>query len=142
MAALAVPEGFARAAERFAPPLVVTDDYGGSLPERVQQIEAMRRKGISVAVPYGHCMSACTLYLGLPDTCVGPSAVFGFHGPSAGQSTIGLPQAEFEHWTRLMASYYPPPLRRWFLREGRYTTLTYKTVSGAELIRLGVRACT
>ena len=131
----------AQASERKPQRIVVTNDYGGSVPARSQQIAAMRSAGQSVAVPYGNCMSACTMYLGLPGTCVGPSAVFGFHGPSAG-SGIGLPQAEFVRWSQVMAANYPPRLRDWYLREGRYHTLDYLVITGAQLIQMGVPRCT
>lgn len=136
----AMAGGSAQATERMRQRVVITNDYGGSVSARAQQISAMRSAGQAVAVPYGNCMSACTMYLGLPGTCVGPNAVFGFHGPKAG-SGIGLPKAEFERWSQVMASYYPAPLREWFLREGRYHTVDYIAISGAELIRMGVARC-
>lgn len=132
--------GSAQATERMRQRVVITNDYGGSVSARAQQISAMRSAGQTVAVPHGACMSSCTMYLGLPGACVGPSAVFGFHGPKA-QSGIGLSQAEFERWSQVMASYYPAPLREWFLREGRYHTIDYIAISGAELIRMGVARC-
>lgn len=121
--------------------IAVTGDPGGSVAERVRQIEAMRRLGQKVAVPHGRCMSACTLYLGLPGTCVGKRAQFGFHGPRSATPGIGLPRAEFERWSGIMAAHYPAPIRRWFLQTGRYRTNGAYMISGAELIRLGVPDC-
>lgn len=136
----ALPGDPAQASERQRQRLVIHNDYGGSVPARAQQIATMRARGQSVAVPSGHCMSSCTMYLGLPGTCVGPTAVFGFHGPSA-QSGLGLPKAEFERWSQVMAANYPPSLRGWFLQTGRYNTIGYQVITGAQLIQMGVPRC-
>lgn len=123
------------------PQILVTHDLGGPVEERMRRIERMRARGEAVAIPYGRCISACTLYLGLPDTCVGPSAEFGFHGPSAGTAGLGLPPDEFYRISGAMAQFYPAPVREWFLTTARYTKLTYLRVSGAQLIELGVKQC-
>lgn len=120
--------------------LVITHDNGGALTTRTQKIAQMYAAGQAVAVPSGTCLSACTLYLGLPGTCVGPTAIFGFHGPT-GENGRKLSAAAFETWSRIMVSYYPPALQDWFMREARFRTTTYIRVSGAELIRLGVPRC-
>ncbi len=80
------------------------------------------------------------MYLGLPGTCVGPQARFGFHGPE-GANGRRLSADEFETWSRIMAAYYPPQLRVWFMKEARYRTTNYITLTGAELIRMGVPRC-
>lgn len=121
--------------------LVVTQDNGGALSQRTRKIAQMYATGQAVAVPSGTCLSACTLYLGLPGTCVGPTAIFGFHGPT-GENGRALSPAEFESWSRIMVSYYPPALRDWFMRDARFRTTNYLRVTGAELIRLGVPRCT
>jgi len=123
------------------PQILITHDLGGPVEERMRRIERMRARGEAVAIPYGRCISACTLYLGLPDTCVGPSAEFGFHGPSAGTAGLGLPPDEFYRISGAMAQFYPAPVREWFLTTARYTKLTYLRVSGAQLIELGVKQC-
>ncbi|MEZ5779567.1 MAG: hypothetical protein R3E44_14525 [Paracoccaceae bacterium] len=120
---------------------IITNDTGGSVAERVRTIRKMRHEGQGVAIPRGRCLSACTLYLGLPNTCVGRRARFGFHGPSSATPGIGLPRAEFERWSRIMAEHYPTPIRRWFLQTARHRTIGVYMVSGAELIRLGVPEC-
>ena len=84
-------------------------------------------------------MSSCTMYLGLPNTCVSPSASFGFHGPRSG--TTGRSLADTSA-ARLMASHYPPALRNWFLREGQYLQGNHVvTLSGHQLIAMGIRRC-
>jgi len=121
--------------------LRVKNDNGGNLPERIALVERMRAQNQSVEIRRGYCRSACTLYLGLPGTCVGPRSVFGFHGPTLSLYGVYLPPAEFEHWSNVMAAYYPPPLRQWFIGKARFRRNGYSYVSGAELIRLGVPSC-
>ncbi|MBW0157191.1 hypothetical protein [Sedimentimonas flavescens] len=123
------------------PHLVIREDRGGPLEARLARVETLRQEGRAVAIPEGRCLSACTLYLGLEETCVGKAAIFGFHGPTTQFGTIALPQAEFERLSALMARRYPEPLREWFLLSARFHTLTYRYVTGEELIRLGVAEC-
>jgi hypothetical protein len=122
--------------------ILVVDDLGGAVEERMRQVDRMRAQGQGAAIPYGRCISACTLYLGLPDTCVGRSAVFGFHGPSARTRGLGLPLGEFDRVSHAMANYYPEPVRSWYLSTARHIIGTYYQVSGAQLISMGFRECT
>lgn len=119
---------------------VVRRDPGGPVEPRLAEIAALRRAGARVEIR-GGCWSACTLYLGLPGTCVSRAARLGFHGPASQRRGIGLTPAAFEHWSRVMAAHYPEPLRGWYLREGRRLTLGFREISGAELIRLGIAEC-
>lgn len=81
------------------------------------------------------------MYLGLGSTCVAPNTVFGFHGPSSRMYGISLPPDVFEHWSSVMASHYPEPLRSWFLKKGRYLTVGFYKYSGRQLINMGIREC-
>lgn len=121
--------------------LVVGDDPGGSLPARVAQVARLRAEGAVVEIRGRYCLSACTLYIGLPRACVSPATVFGFHGPSSRFYGISLPPRQFEHWSRVMAAHYPPRLRRWFMASARHVTMGFARLSGRELIALGVAAC-
>lgn len=121
--------------------ILVTHDLGGPIAERMRRIERMRARGEGVAIPHGRCISACTLFLGLPATCVGKNAEFGFHGPSAATGGLGLSPQEFEQVSTAMAQYYPSAIRHWFLSNARFQTLTYFSISGADLIAAGVTEC-
>lgn len=121
--------------------VVVQNDRGGAVAERVRQVEDLRRSGAQVEVRGSYCMSSCTLYLGLASTCVSRSTKFGFHGPSSQYAGISLPPKDFEYWSQVMASYYPGPLRSWFLNTGRNVTVGFYEITGAELIRMGVSEC-
>lgn len=119
-------------------PLVVEKDRGGAIAFRAARVTALSRNGQRVELR-GTCLSACTLYLAVPQTCVAPEAQLGFHGPRRrGQS---LTPSEFEHWSHLMAEHYREPLRQWFMSTARHRSRGYHRVSGRELIRMGYRSC-
>jgi ATP-dependent protease ClpP protease subunit len=120
--------------------LDIRNDPGGPVEARIAQLQALRDKGTPVRI-IGTCLSACTLLLGLAQTCVMPDARLGFHGPSTRLKGIPLPREEFERVSRLMAEHYPEPLRRWFLAEARMRTDGYITLRGWQAIAMGARAC-
>ena len=113
----------------------IRHDMGGSVSARLDQMQHM--SGVRIV---GRCDSACTMLLGLPDTCVTRSARLGFHGPST-RSGLPLPRSEWERVSNVMADHYPPALRRWFMAEGRKNTGAVRVIRGAELINMGVREC-
>lgn len=140
----AFPAAVMAAALLLAPPLaaeVIRHDMGGDLDRRVALVAQMRAAGTPVRIE-GTCVSACTLYLGLPNACVAPEAELGFHGPRTNMPGIPLPHADFERQTRVMAAHYPGPIRDWFMAEARLlTTASYYVLTGTEAIRMGARAC-
>jgi hypothetical protein len=118
----------------------VAGDAGGPVEERVALIERFRVDGTRVEIS-GGCWSSCTMFLSLAATCVTPTAQLGFHGPSSPTHGVALAPDRFEKYSRLMAAYYPEPLRSWFLREGRNITVGFTRFRGSDLIRMGIRAC-
>ena len=58
--------------------LVVLDDPGGPILQRLAMVERMERAGTPVAV-VGACASACTLYATLPNACTRPEALWMYH---------------------------------------------------------------
>lgn len=126
-------------AEPSGSALVVNNDRGGSLRERIYEIRTLRESARPVQILGQICYSTCTMYLGLPQTCVSPRTTFGFHGPSSyGRS---LEPAVFERASELIRDHYPTALRQWYMDEARHSLWGLHRVSGAEIIRLGVRAC-
>lgn len=119
---------------------IVSYDLGGDVSERLQEVAKLRRLGTKVRIE-GFCASACTLYLGLPQTCVSPAAVLGFHGPSTRYPGIPLPYDEFERISRQMAALYPGPISRWFMKTGRLQTVGLQSFSSETLVRMGVPRC-
>lgn len=121
-------------------PQVIRNDLGGSLERRVAQISSLAGSARPIEIR-GDCASSCTLYLGLPQTCVSETARLGFHGPQSQIQGIGLTPSEFEYWAQLMASYYPPEIQSWFLTKASKVTSKVFVLSGRDAIRMGARAC-
>ncbi|SOB92235.1 hypothetical protein SAMN05877809_101516 [Rhodobacter sp. JA431] len=118
--------------------LVVRSDWGGYLAKRRREIDTLRASGTRVELR-GTCISACTMYLSLPNVCVAPTAVFGFHGPS--RSGTPLPREKFDYWSEIMASGYREPLLSWYMSTGRHTIVGYYEVTGTRLIEMGYPPC-
>lgn len=138
LGAMSVLSGQSRIAQND--PMIVLRDNGGPLEDRIRYLSVLRQSGQRVEIR-GQCASACTLYLGLLRTCISRNAVMEFHGPQSQLYGIALPPAQFEYWSRVMADHYPPPLRRWFLAEGRHEIMGVHRIRGEQLINLGVREC-
>lgn len=122
-----------------AAPLIVGNDPGGRLRPRIALVDRLRVSGRRVEIRGDYCFSACTIYLGARNVCVRPGTRFGFHGPSFRKGPNRFDR--FDRWSRKMASYYPAPLRSWFLSYARFLTKRHATVTGRELIAMGVPRC-
>lgn len=120
-------------------PHVVRNDRGGLLRQRLFEIGRLRQSGTPVEIRGNICYSTCTLYLGLPNTCISPGTTFGFHGPSS--YGAALDPKTFNRASEIIASYYPPALKRWYLETGRYKIRTITRIKGARIIEMGIRAC-
>lgn len=120
--------------------LDVRHDMGGSVAQRIARVEQLRSAGTEVRI-LGTCVSACTLYLGLPKACVAPGARLGFHGPTTPIEGLPLPRETFDQVSLQMARYYPGEIRSWFMAEARMKTGDYYTISGTQAIAMGARAC-
>jgi len=120
-------------------PLVIRNDRGGLLRDRLRQLAELRLQGRRVEIRGAVCLSTCTMFLGLPGTCISPSTTFGFHGPSSyGRA---LDPATFESASHIIADHYPPALRQWYLNTARYSIRRMHRGSGQNLINMGLRAC-
>ncbi|MCG7522705.1 hypothetical protein [Ruegeria sp. Ofav3-42] len=118
---------------------VVGSDRGGFLHDRLIELDNLQRNGVQVEIRGRVCYSTCTMFLGLPGTCVDPDTVFGFHGPS--RSGRRLAPKDFDYFSQVMAAYYPEPLRKWFMDKGRNRINGVHKIKGAEIIRMGIPAC-
>ncbi|MEL7091481.1 MAG: hypothetical protein AAFN94_07080 [Pseudomonadota bacterium] len=120
-------------------PLVVRNDRGGLLLQRIRQLDNLRQQSRPVEIRGGICFSTCTMYLGLENTCVSPNTTFGFHGPSSyGRA---LDPATFNRASEIIASHYPAQLRRWYMDTGRFKIRSIYRIKGQNIIDMGVRAC-
>lgn len=118
--------------------LLVSYDMGGSIGLRQKKVRLLRRQKRRVEIR-GRCFSACTMYLGLPDVCVTPNAVLGFHGPKG--VIARLPTDAFDHWSRVMARDLRPPLHSWFMQHARHVSSGVLRVKGSTLIDIGYQRC-
>ncbi|MEL6808595.1 MAG: hypothetical protein AAFO97_12530 [Pseudomonadota bacterium] len=120
-------------------PLVVRNDRGGLLRDRLRQIRQLRAERRPVEIRGAVCFSTCTMLIGLPNTCVSPNTTFGFHGPSS----YGRPldPETFNYASEVISSYYPAPLQNWYMETARFKIIRISRVKGAQLIEMGVRAC-
>jgi len=111
-------------------PVVIVRDTGGLVADYKRQTEIYRAQGREIRLH--ECRSACTLALSLPNVCVYPHSVLRFH------QAYNRDTREIDHRVsdELFASY-PQAIRQ---RLG-YLTRKYKSLSGEELISLGVRNC-
>jgi len=120
-------------------PLVVRNDRGGLLRDRLRQIRQLRQERRPVEIRGAICYSTCTMLIGLPNTCVSPNTTFGFHGPSSyGRA---LDPATFNYASQVISSYYPTPLQTWYMETARFKITRISRVKGEQLINMGVRAC-
>jgi hypothetical protein len=105
-------------------------DVGGLVTDYQRQTEIYRKEGREVRLH--ECRSACTMALSLPNVCVYPTSVLRFH------QAYNRDTKEVDHRiSEQLFSTYPEPIRK---RLG-YLTRHYRSLSGAELIDLGVRNC-
>jgi len=120
-------------------PFVVGNDRGGYLHDRLIELENLQRNGVRVEIRGRVCFSTCTMFLGLPGTCVDPNTTFGFHGPS--RNGRRLAQKDFDYFSQVMADHYPEPLKSWFMTKGRNRISGVYKIKGAKIIQMGVPAC-
>jgi len=121
------------------PLLVVGNDRGGFLHDRLIELENLQRNNVLVEIRGRVCFSTCTMFLGLPGTCVSATTVFGFHGPSRGGRRLA--QEDFEYFSQVMADHYPDPLKSWFMKTGRTRIKGVFKIKGAALIEMGIPEC-
>jgi hypothetical protein len=102
---------------------------GGSTKEFAVDVQRHRQSGELFRIT-GHCQSACTMFLALPNVCVEPSARLLFH---AGKTPEG---------TRRMFNSYNSRLRSYLTANHAMETPAFHTISGRDMIsRFGYRAC-
>ncbi|WP_167683438.1 hypothetical protein [Parasedimentitalea denitrificans] len=133
---LAISSGQVHASVR---PYIIRDDRGGFLRDRQLEIMSLQASGQPIEIRGSVCYSTCTMFLGLPQTCISARTVFGFHGPS--RSGVRLAPDEFDRYSHMISKDYPKPLRDWFMKKGRKRIDGVHRIKGTEIIRMGVREC-
>jgi hypothetical protein len=103
--------------------------YGGSAKKFEQDVARYRRSGEPFRIT-GHCQSACTMFLALPNVCIEPGAELLFHA------------GKHEFATRLMINSYNTKLRRYLRENHAMESSAFFMIAGRAMIgRFGYRAC-
>jgi hypothetical protein len=112
--------------------VTIRNDNGGQLDEYWQRwlAYAQRDEWVEFA---GDCASACTIYLALPNACVGRGAKFLFHAPSNPEPSDSAILNEFTDALSLvwMLNLYPPWVKAWIIDKGGLTKDQLLTMSGS-----------
>lgn len=109
----------------------IRNDGGGVVSDYVVSANMAILRGDSLRID-GWCASACTAYLGNPNTCVTQSAQFGFHGPSGGSRDENMRAAQ------TLSRHLPPVLRDWYLTNAApLQGDAHIAISAGELVRIG-----
>ena len=120
--------GYSRAADGR---IIVQDDHGGPITE-YEKTRAKLASDPAGIILCGNIGSAATIFVSLPNACACEDASFHFHG-----ARVGIHHSP--EGTAVMASYYPEPLRDWYLREAAHLILTdYVTLTAQELATMNV----
>jgi hypothetical protein len=86
----------------------------------------------------GECKSACTMFLGIRNVCVEPSARLYFHAGHA----VGDRQHMLARPTSAMLIQYNDALRSFVLSNGYMTKTEFSVITGSDLIKkFGYRSC-
>ena len=117
------------------PAIVIQNDGGGLVNSYVDKVERYSAEGREVRI-MGSCRSACVLYLGAKNVCVGPNAEIKAH--EAYEQSTGAPRPDV---TLYMMNQLPV---RVSARLWPYITKNYNsqaTLNASQLVSLGVKRC-
>lgn len=115
------------------PPTSLTVDPGGSITERMRTIELLRENNAKVVIE-GLCISACTMLLSLPNACMKPYTIFGFHSASQGFEMSSFGNA-------ILKRFYPPKILDWVMEKKALESLDLTPMDDVEANSLGVPYC-
>ncbi|MDF3855411.1 hypothetical protein ACDP63_16540 [Paracoccus sp. P2] len=110
-------------------PIVIMNNRGGNVVEAIRYRNKLAASGRPVEVR-GYCRSACTIYITLPNACLGPKATVGFHAPRIPGTTIIPPIVD-----ELMAQYYRNGILRMWNTQWKHSLKMHR-ISAREYVRL------
>ncbi len=111
--------------------IVIKDDTGGVISEYEKERVKLASDPSGVVL-CGKIESAATIFVSLPNACSCPDALFNFHG--ATKNFRYSPEG-----TAILTSYYPEPLRSWYLRKASHLLFTdHATLTARELDAMNV----
>lgn len=127
------------AASAQAETVVIRNDYGGNVLEyQARRRELAEADRVEIR---GRCDSACTIFLTLPNACVGPGATLGFHGA---RPKTGIPPVDL-FLDMQIGQFYRAGVRETFLKEWRFRSgpRDLALVRARDLVKLdpGIRLC-
>ncbi len=111
--------------------ILIEDDKGGVISEYEKERVKLASDPSGVVL-CGKIGSAATIFVSLPNACSCPDALFNFHGST--KNFRYSPEG-----TAILVSYYPEPLRSWYLREASHLLFTdHATLTARELDAMNV----
>lgn len=116
-------------AQGRAAPIVIANNKGGNVMDAIRYRNQLQASGRPVEVR-GYCRSACTIYITLPNACLGRGATVGFHAPRLPGTTIIPPLVD-----QLMANYYRGGILRKWNTEWKGSLKMHK-ISAKEYVKL------
>jgi hypothetical protein len=129
MVAFVLPHGAEARPARRDDPIVILNNKGGNVMEAVRYRQQLAASGRRVEVR-GYCRSACTIYITLPNACLGPGATVGFHAPRIPGTTIIPPMVD-----QIMGNYYRNGILQKWNSEWKYSLKMHK-ISAQQYVRL------
>ena len=106
---------------------VIRNDGGGQLISAEADRAMLRLWGGPVQIE-GYCNSACLMFTTLPNACLAPDLVLGFHGANVNVGFVGNPQ---------VAKYLRNGVRQKFEEEWQFVPFTeIHRISAAEYVAL------
>lgn len=110
-------------------------DIGGRFARFDPLVAEYNRTGKMFRIE-GRCQSACTLFLGIRNVCIAPSAELLFHAGADRHNAVSAKS------TNHMLAAYKPKLRQFLVSHHYVDTPGFHRISGRELIgKFGYRAC-
>ena len=117
------------AAQSREAPIVIWNNKGGNVVKAMQYRDELARSGRRVEIR-GYCRSACTIYITLPNACLGPDAFVGFHAPRIPNTQFIPPMVG-----DMMARYYRNGiLQKW--NGGWNKSIKMQKITAREYVRL------
>lgn len=111
--------------------ILIEDDKGGVISEYEKERVKLASDPSGIVL-CGKIGSAATIFVSLPNACSCPDALFNFHGST--KNFRYSPEG-----TAILTSYYPEPLRSWYLREASHLLFTdHATLTARELDAMNV----
>jgi len=113
-------------------------DPGGRISDMMGNIRQANRHAHSGFVIDYQCNSTCTMKLGAAHVCITTRAAFGFHAAHVRPDPRSAVDPDS---TRTMASYYPPGILAWVIRNNALATTDFIYMDANTAHSLGIPWC-